>query len=191
MMLSQTRRVLRHLSRLPRLSRVPIVPSLAFVPRYFSAMSTGITRYGETFAFVPRTKGIADITVNTSPVFETKVVFQTKDAYAASASGSLAAADAANRPISVTYEKDGSGKEVRVVTVCIGEAAKVDAQGLRKHANAAVNHLRTLKVAEADFVLPAVDDIPTNVVAEVVGQSVLLSNYHFDRYLTEADKVRK
>lgn len=145
------------------------------------------SRYATTFAESPRFNGVASVSNSPAGVFETRVVFATKESITAGLSA-LAAADAEREPITVKYESE-AGTDVRVVTVAIGPAAKVSAAGLRKAASSVIAKLRSLKVTEVDVVLPKAEGVATAAAADAIVQGTLLANYVFDRYLTTADKI--
>lgn len=66
----------------------------------------------------------------------------------------------------------------RVLLASLGKKASVES--VRKATTAAVVKLRALKLASAEFELPAVEGVLAPRVAEVLAQAALLSNYSFD-----------
>ena len=145
--------------------------------------------YATAFPVVPRLSGIASFRFG-KPVGDaakTILRFVTKEKNAsgtvATANDDFAAADAAADSAAVSYENGH-----RIISASLGPATDVDAAGLRKAAVAGVNKLRALKVKAAAVELPTVTGIPSTIVADVIVQASLLSNFAFDRYLTLESK---
>ena len=170
-----------------RSNRRPIVTSMSSVPslvlpaewhsRYCGAMP---------FPEIPRRTGIAAVTCGrestTDSPTRVKFVSKAEMSAAAIAGGSLAAADAEREGVTVQYV-DGA----RVLTASLGKSPSLES--VRKAATAVVSKLRALRVPAVDIVLPAVAGVSPAVVAAALVQSALLTNYAFDRYITNDDKL--
>jgi leucyl aminopeptidase len=140
--------------------------------------------YASAFPAVPRQSGVSTFTYGspTGAAAATIVRFVTKEKDAPKPT-SPAAADAAAEAVAVTYDN-----ESRIVSSSLGPSADVDAAGLRKAAVSAIGKLRSLKIKAASIELPVVEGIPAGIVADIMVQASLLTNFAFDRYLTLESK---
>lgn len=163
------------------------------VPHTIAKMSTELScreypAYKATFPGSPRAQGVAKVTVGgAAPAGTTVVHFLTKEELAGKFTG-LAAADAERDSVHVRYEVVG-GVETRVLYASLGAANAVNLGAVQRASNAAVSKLRALKVTSAELVAPVLEAIPAAKVAEGLVQAAALTNFHFDRYLTSADKI--
>ena len=144
--------------------------------------------YATAFASIPRLQGVAKFAFGKIPAGadagKTILRFITKEkSSSTNADDDMQASDSANDSTAVTYENG-----LRIISASLGPAADVNASGLRKAAVAGVSKLRSLKIKAASIELPAVTGIPTPIVADVIVQASLLTNFAFDRYLTLESK---
>jgi leucyl aminopeptidase len=141
-----------------------------------------------SFPVVPRSAGIAKVTVGAEGRKVNRLTFATKaEIKAVFGEGSLAAADSEQDGVSVQYRKE-DGAEYRVLYASVG--AKATIGSIRKAAVAAVTKARALKIDALDIEAPAVAEgvFAARAVATVV-QAATLTNYQFDRYITTESKL--
>lgn len=145
--------------------------------------------YATSLPGIPRSNGVATVTVGgTVPAdVDTVVHFVTKEELASKFSG-LGAKDAERDSVNVKYEQI-NGAETRVLYASLGPAASIDLAAIKRAANAVVGKLRSLKVERVVLHQPVVADVPAGKVTEGLVQAAALTNFHFDRYITMADKI--
>ncbi|CCI43040.1 unnamed protein product [Albugo candida] len=80
-------------------------------------------------------------------------------------------------------------EKTRALLIGLGESPEINEMSLRKAVDCAIKQLRQKVISEATFNLPNnLQSIPAIRTSQIIAQSAMLSNYQFDKYLTNKNE---
>lgn len=142
-----------------------------FDPKKLSADTVAFFVPSDDSILTETTQSIQEIWQETAALFASKDFTGAKDSVAS------------------TYT--GNTKAPRLLLVGLGEAAKVDAERLRRAAATAATKAAGVKGGRLAIVLPVLEGWSQEAAACHMAEGSLLANYAYDRFITSPDAKRK